>query len=131
MLRDRPSQSELALTPVATGPSGTVAVGRRGSERERWICAMLGLTVVLNLIDAALTLLFVGTGAAVEANPLMRQLLDHGPLTFVLVKLAIVSLSVGLVWRLRQLRLATFASGAALAIYLMTLLWHMQGLGKI
>lgn len=47
------------------------------------------LLFLLNALDAALTLIWISTGASTEANPLMGWLLAHGAVTFLVVKLAL------------------------------------------
>ena len=92
---------------------------------------MLIVTLVLNLIDAALTLYAVRAELAVEANPLMDELLAHGPIIFMIGKLAMVSLGVLLLWRLRRSTLATIGIIAAFVAYSLTCAWHLHGLGYL
>lgn len=47
------------------------------------------LLFLLNALDAALTLIWISTGASTEANPLMAWLLAHGAVPFLAVKLAL------------------------------------------
>ncbi len=70
----------------------------------------LRILVSLNLFDALATLLWVKLGLATEANPVMAQALDAGPALFILSKVALVSLAVGLLWRLRAERFARIAA---------------------
>jgi uncharacterized membrane protein YqjE len=84
--------------------------------------------VVLNLLDGAFTLFSVGAGLAVETNPLMNELLLRGPVSFMLGKIAIVSLGILLLWRLRQLRMALVGSCAAFFVYAGIFVWHVHGL---
>lgn len=97
--------------------------------RDRLLHAVLGLTVVFNLLDAAFTLFAVRSGLAVEANPLMNELLSHGPMSFMLGKVAMVSLGILLLWRLRRLRMAMVGSVAAFLTYAGIVGWHLHGLG--
>jgi|GEM_PF-3009670 len=70
----------------------------------------LRILVMLNLFDALATLFWVEAGLATEANPVMAQALDSGPALFILSKVALVSLAVGLLWRLRAERFARIAA---------------------
>lgn len=56
---------------------------------------------LLNLLDAVATLLWVEAGLATEANPVMAAALDSGPATFLGAKIAVVTLSMALLWRHR------------------------------
>jgi hypothetical protein len=54
---------------------------------------MLGYNIailLLNVGDTALTLYLIGTGAAEEYNPVMGFFLEHGCLSFLLMKLFLV-----------------------------------------
>lgn len=84
-----------------------------------------GLVLILNLLDAVWTLCFVEAGVADEANPLMSSALGHGPLGFMVFKLALVSLSVLLLWRLRHRRSATVALFSGAAAYGLVVSWHL------
>ena len=85
-----------------------------------------GLVVVLNMLDAVSTLTFVRLGAADEGNPLMDQALSWGPLLFMLAKLALVSLSVHLLWRLRDRWSAVIGLLGAAATYLVICGYHVS-----
>lgn len=137
MLQPRPSAVALALPQRATDPSLWTRPAlprpllRPPSTRAQWIELMLGLTLVLNLIDAVLTLLFVRAGLAAEANPLMQELLERGPFAFVLGKLLIVSLGATLLWRCRQRTLSFAGALMALVTYGLTFAWHLHGITQI
>ena len=82
------------------------------------------LLVLVTMADIAWTIYVVGTGAAVEANPLMARLLEHGPAVFTFVKLLyLLPLLLVCEWlRTFQPRFATTAVRLALwgyvAIYM-------------
>ncbi len=87
-------------------------------RRERGFWLVCALVVLLcNALDAAFTLCAIDFGDAIELNPLMATLLGAGPLTFVRVKHALVSLGLVLLWRLRQRPLAQHGARFALAVY--------------
>jgi len=77
----------------------------------------LRLILLLNLLDALYTTFWVVKGFAEEANPLMAGALAISPSTFVLAKIALVSLSVSMLWRLRHLPAARLAAVPAGLIY--------------
>ncbi len=77
----------------------------------------LRLIVLLNLLDALYTTFWVVKGLAVEANPLMAGALMLSPQLFVLSKLALVSLSVYVLWTLREVPAARLASVPVALIY--------------
>ncbi|HCH61457.1 MAG: hypothetical protein CL927_15400 [Deltaproteobacteria bacterium] len=77
----------------------------------------LGLILVLNIVDAALTAAWVSTGIATEGNPVMAAALEHGFGPFVLGKVALVGLGVGLLYRYREERFARLALIPAALLY--------------
>ena len=85
-----------------------------------------GVILVLNLFDASFTLLYTTSGLAIEANPLMEQVISRSPLQFMLIKTALVSLGLLLLWRLRWQRMAKLAIvGSALA-YSVLIVYHLS-----
>ncbi len=58
--------------------------------------------LVLNLFDALATLGWIELGLATEANPVMAGALEGGPAAFILSKVALVTLAVGLLYRFRK-----------------------------
>ena len=69
----------------------------------------LGLVLVINILDAAFTSLWVASGVATEGNPVMAAALSHGFGPFVLGKVALVGLGVALLYRHRHERFARLA----------------------
>lgn len=87
--------------------------------------------VVLNLADGMFTLAYLHAGVAAEANPVMRGALDHGPVGFMAIKLALVSLAVLLLFRLHHRRAAAHALvGSALA-YSTLVVYHLSALPRV
>jgi len=70
----------------------------------------LRILVAINLFDALATLYWVEAGLATEANPVMAQALEMGPALFILSKLALVTLAVGLLWKHRHRQMARVAA---------------------
>ncbi len=81
--------------------------------------------LVLNLFDAFLTMIWVYSGLATEANPVMAEAMGHGPGPFLLTKVALVSLAVVLLWRNRE------ALSARLALVPVAMLYAFVGGGHI
>ncbi len=81
--------------------------------------------VVLNLLDAVFTLVWVEAGIAKEANLLLEGILSQSAIGFMLVKMALVSLGVLLLWRHRDRRLAVAGLGVACFAYSSLLVYHL------
>lgn len=94
-------------------------------QHYRWLGGIVKTVLVLNLLDAVFTLVWVGSGQAEEANPLLRELVVARPVLFVAAKLGLVGLASALLWRLRARPLAVVAIFAAFLLYYLLLLWHV------
>jgi cytochrome bd-type quinol oxidase subunit 2 len=87
--------------------------------------------IILNLIDAVFTLIYVQNGMATEGNPLMGQALSHSPVGFMAVKLALVSGGVLLLWRLRHRRSAMTGMFTTFAAYLLLFGYHLSAVPQL
>ncbi len=110
--------------PFATNPAPT----QEAPVRRVWLFRIAVTVLVLNLLDGIITLALVKGGLAAEANPLMDELLGRGAVHFMFFKIALVSLSVLLLWRLQRLRVACFAMYGALATYGLIAIYHVQSI---
>lgn len=115
--------------PAQRPPRPILPVGTR--EHFRWLEGIVKVTLVLNLLDALFTLVWVGTGLATEANPLLHDLVHEHPLAFVTSKLALVTLGSLLLWRLRRRPLAVIAIFVGFLAYYGLLLIHVDYLAKV
>lgn len=113
-------------TNQATAPTRFFWLEIGTEEQYGWLLSILKALLLLNLLDAIFTLWWVGTGVAVEANALLRDLVVDHPFRFILTKLGLVSLGSILLWRLRQHPLAVIAIFGAFLIYYLVLLHHLR-----
>ena len=95
-------------------------------EHFRWLHGIVKAVLVLNLLDALFTLVWVRAGLAREANPLVDQLVNENAVGFVLVKLGLVGLGSWLLWQRRQRPFAVIAIVADFLAYYFVLLYHLQ-----
>lgn len=79
---------------------------------------------LLNWLDAQLTLIWVRSDIATEANNLMAQLLDIGDAPFLLTKLAIGAFSAYVLYRCAHLPIARRGMKLALTVYGALMLVH-------
>ncbi len=99
---------------------------------RNWVLMTAAMIVVLNVIDGILTLGVVYAGAATEANPLMsHSLTSWGAVWFMVIKCALVSLGVLLLWRLRERRFAVGAIAGLGLVYLLLAAYHVNSLDAI
>jgi hypothetical protein len=81
--------------------------------------------LVLNLLDALFTMVFLQLGIAEEANPLLRRAYAHSPTTFVVLKAAAVSGGLWVLWWQRRSALARAALWLCTLIYVGVLVYHL------
>ena len=103
---------------------GVVGIGT--AEHFRWLSGIVRWVLVLNLIDAVLTLLWVRAGFAREANPLLSRIVEEHAFLFVMGKLVLVFLATALLWRHRQQPLAVVGIFAAFLVYYAVLVYHLS-----
>ena len=87
------------------------------------LSATLGALVALSVVDLGLTLSLLRYGAE-EANPLMRWFLAFDPRAFVVAKLSLTALGVGLLWALRDQRSTAPLATLGLAVYAGVMVAH-------
>lgn len=100
-------------------------------QHFRWLEGIVKVTLVLNLLDALFTLVWVSSGLATEANPMLQTLVRERPIVFVGAKLALVGLGSLLLWRLRQRPLAVIAIFVGFIAYYALLLVHVDYLSWV
>lgn len=95
-------------------------------QHFRWLRGIVAAVLVLNLLDAILTIIVVTSARATEANPLMAEVLDRHPVLFALVKMSLVSLGSVILWRHRKHAVAVLAIFVAFLAYYGVLLYHLS-----
>jgi hypothetical protein len=112
------------MSPGSSSPPPSPSVGT--AQHFSWLQGIVKAVLVLNLLDALFTLVWVRAGLAREANPLIEQLVNEHAVGFVLVKLGLVGLGSWLLWNRRQRPGAVIAIFAAFLAYYFVLLYHLQ-----
>jgi hypothetical protein len=112
-------------------PSATRRWETGTPEQFRWLEGILRAVVVLNLVDAILTLFWVHSGLAREANPLLEPMVNQRVVIFVAVKLSLVSSGVWLLWQRRQHPLAVVGLFVSFLLYYGVLLHHLRFAGLL
>jgi hypothetical protein len=95
-------------------------------QQFRWLDGIVKTVLVLNLLDAIFTLVWVRAGLAREANVLLRNLVNEHAVLFVVVKLSLVGLGSWILWRRRTHAAAVVAIFAVFLAYYVILLYHLQ-----
>ena len=110
---------------VQVGPPGAMSYIMRATIRSKLSMAAYAV-IILNLVDAMFTLVYIKMGMATEGNPLMGQALSHSPVGFMACKLALVSGGVLLLWRLRHRKSAMTGLFATTAAYTCLFAYHLS-----
>ena len=97
-------------------------------EQDKWLAGIVKAIFVMNVLDAFMTLVWVHTGRAVEANEFIADLVHNYPEGFVAVKLLVVALGSFVLWRLRKRPLAVIAIFAAFLAYYFLVIYHLRAL---
>lgn len=123
-----PTPGESSSSPGFDGLEGRSY--RTGTAFQyRWLQGIVKWVLVLNVLDAVLTLVWIYRGTAVEANPLLQRLAHTYPVTFVAAKLALVSLGSLLLWRLRRSATAVVGIFVVFIVYYFILVVHLRAMG--
>jgi Domain of unknown function (DUF5658) len=85
------------------------------------LCAAI---LLLNLMDALFTLMFLQSGLAEEANPLMDLVYRISPTAFVLLKLAMVQAGILILHYHRRVPIAQHALHGVAAVYVAIVGYH-------
>jgi hypothetical protein len=97
-----------------------------GTERQfRWLRIIVAFIIVMNILDALFTVFWVSTGLAKEANVLLRYLVEHYPVLFVVTKFTLVLAGTYILWRNRHNKYAVFGLFLAFLVYYALLLYHL------
>ena len=94
-------------------------------QHFKWLGAIVWATLIFNVFDAILTLIWISSGQATEANPLMAVLIEEHPVLFIVVKFALVFLGSTLLWRYRKRPLSVIFIFVAFLIYYFIILYHL------
>ena len=119
----RPAHRPLVQERIgsATAKIGTI-------QHFRWLKNIVFATLVLNVLDAAFTVLWISTGMATEANPMMADVAHDDPGLFVTVKFLLVGLGSFLLWQQRKRPGAVVGIFVVFLAYYFILLYHLQAM---
>ena len=87
----------------------------------------LSIIFLLSCLDAAFTLALIKTELAVEANPLLVVLLDHGDAYFVLTKIFLTFAGCLILFSVRHTRSARIVIACMLFLYVLLTGYHFFG----
>ena len=96
------------------------------AQHFRWLHGIVKTVLVLNLLDAIFTLVWVRWGFAREANLMIDKLVEGHALAFIAVKLGLVGMGSWLLWQRRNHATAVVAIFVAFMAYYVVLLYHVQ-----
>ena len=85
---------------------------------DRFAIISIILLLLLNIVDATVTIIVIDAGIAKEANPIMDYFLNLGFLPFLMVKLSVVSFASYVFWKYRQRKGAVIGIILSLILYI-------------
>ena len=91
-----------------------------------WLHGIVKTVLVLNLLDAIFTLVWVRWGLAREENLMIDKLVAGHALAFFGVKLGLVGMGSWLLWSRREHPTAVVAIFVSFLAYYLVLLYHVQ-----
>jgi len=97
---------------------------KQSGDRFGIFVLCLSAVIVMNVLDGLLTVFWVSTNMAVEANPLMEHVLNIHPALFMSVKIALVYLGAFILLRHSERIIANLSVVIAFCAYWMVLLYH-------
>ncbi len=100
-------------------------------DHFRWLHGIVKSILVLNLVDAVLTLFWVHSGYATEANTLMDELVNEHAVIFVAVKLLLVGMGSWVLWNRRRAPVSVVGIFLAFMTYYWILLYHLSYAGSL
>ena len=95
-------------------------------DHFRWLYGIIKVFLILNLLDALLTIVWVQTGLAQEANPLMEPLVSNHAVLFILTKTALGSVAAWLLWEYRHRAYVVISAFSAFIAYYAVFLQHLR-----
>lgn len=102
---------------------GVLSLSVAGTDAATSLCSILLL--VGNLLDGLCTLVLLQLNVAQEANPLMAWVYGMSPLSFMVMKLALVQFGMLLLWMHRHVRAAQVALQVGAGTYAAVVIYHL------
>jgi hypothetical protein len=102
---------------------GVLDLSVAGSGAATSVCSILLL--VGNLLDGLCTLVLLQLNLAQEANPLLRWIYGMSPVSFMVMKLAMVQSGMLLLWMHRHLKAAQWALQVSAGTYAAVVVYHV------
>ena len=88
---------------------------------------ILSIIIILCLLDAILTMIWLSTGIAVESNPFMELLINKSHLLFIVIKMALTYVSIHILYKYKDRKGVLTASKMLAILYLIIIIYHILG----
>ena len=95
-------------------------------DQFQWLYGIIKAFLILNLLDALLTIVWVQTGLAREGNPLMEPLVSNHAVLFILTKTALGSVVAWLLWEYRYRAYVVISTFSIFIAYYAVFLQHLR-----
>ena len=97
-------------------------------QHFRWLRNIVFAILILNVVDAVFTIIWISAGLATEANPIMADVAHSDPALFVSAKFMLVALGSFLLWRQRKRAGAVIGIFIVFLAYYFVVLYHLQAM---
>ena len=89
---------------------------------------LIAFIFILSLLDAVFTLVWIEAGLAIEANPLLNKLLEHGKFSFISTKILMTGIGCAfLFWAKSKSKSARIAIWSIFLVYCIVTGYHLLG----
>lgn len=92
-----------------------------------WLRTVLAMVFVMSVLDGVLTVYWVSSAQAAEANPLWASLLSNSPVLFMIAKTSLVGAGCYVLYRYRLRAISVIASFGLFFIYYSLIVYHVAG----
>jgi polyferredoxin len=101
------------------------------SRSDIMLTRAAALLLLGNLLDALFTLTLLQLNLVSEANPFMRWVYGHSPVSFMLLKLSCVQFGLLILWAQRHVPAAGLAIQAGAGLYLAVVAYHFTLMAQL
>jgi Ca2+/Na+ antiporter len=92
----------------------------------KWLTTVIVTLFVFNVMDGILTVFWVYSARATEANPFMEDLVHRKPVLFMIVKMSLVTAGSVMLWIYRRRPFAVVMLFLMFVVYYYIILYHMS-----
>lgn len=105
-------------------------LGAMRNDDRVLVAVLLGMNA-MSLLDGLLTLAELGSGIALESNPVMAAVFALHPYAALVFKVCVVALASGMIWQWRRHQIVLAAAVIGLAVFTGVVAHHLDSLWRL